>query len=373
LRSFSRKQWFALSGVLAVGTVATIWAARSCPAPPVESIREWAAISLGALWATALLALAPKFRITVVATWIALIGLIVGLDFLFPEAIGWSYENIFDPNTRWYDQTQVQGTWLLTGVFGFQSLAKLLSWLPWVLLASMPWVIADDRRIRIWLLLAILLTGSILSTSQRGPLLGATLAWIAFFSHDFVRRHHNRWKVLLPIALLGMAFITYAFTPSSILGGRVEALVNNEKAETDVGKNASYNVNFRKIMWGLSLESILRKPLGNPCIPDEEFLARGIHRTHAHNLFLHQYRERGWLWGSLHLALWIAALLSAWLSRRPEASALFGGIVCIVSQGMFDHPWFVLNHSIVLWFFLLSSFSLGSFDNLIKRKSSNAH
>ncbi|RYZ87969.1 MAG: hypothetical protein EOP06_11780 [Proteobacteria bacterium] len=361
-RKISGKLRWALTGIFLLGLATTIGASLGCGAIPGNGIREWAAMTIGMLCAANLLVLEPRQRRVVVGSWAALIVLLAFLDKAFPAAIDWQYAHIFDPHTRWYD-AQVASTRLLTGVFGFQSFAKLLSWVPWLALAFLPWLNEKRRGFILWVVFTALATGLILSTTQRGPFLGMLLGWVAYFAHARLRVFKR--DLLMPgvLAAALIAAVTFIATPREIFQGRVEAAVLPSAEATRSAKDASNNINFRKIMWGISLESVANHPLGDACIPEQTFKERGVYNTHSHNLFLHQFRERGWLWGIVHLALWLFALISAWRNQTAHASALFAGLICIMAQGMFDHPWFVLNHSMILSLYLLASIKLSVEEN----------
>ena len=107
-----------------------------------------------------------------------------------------------------------------------------------------------------------------------------------------------------------------------------------------------------------SLEQIATQPLGNACITEEKFRERGLTVTHAHNLFLQQFVGRGWLWGIAHFLLWIWAFTRALRSRRIEGHAWAAACISMSVGGLFDHPWFVLNHSILLCIVLLECLKL---------------
>ncbi len=114
-----------------------------------------------------------------------------------------------------------------------------------------------------------------------------------------------------------------------------------------------------------SLKLIAKNPTGNACYFFEDFeaetsdidkngkLVHMIHFGHAHNLIIQEYRERGWIWGSVHFLLWILALIGAWREKTYFGSSIFAGLTTIFILGLVDYPWPVLNHSIFLWIYLL--------------------
>jgi hypothetical protein len=364
---FSKKFSIRLISVFLIGTVFSFLGLKLCSGQDTAALREWAAMLFGALASLTFVALPPKNRAWVAAGWAIILLLLTVLDRFFPSSIDWLYVNVFDPNTRWFD-SETSRARILTGVFGFQSMGKLLSWAPWLTLAFTPWISRNRPAHWAWIFTASLFTGLILSTTQRAPLLGMSLAWVAYAIHGYAKEKKPQIVILAIIAgILSLAF-TFVFTPSPILDARVGsnygAQISNSaeaKAEPLESREVSLardNVNFRKRMWQLSLKTIAHFPLGNACLTDSDFREFHLYKNHSHNLFLHQFRERGWVWGLLHLFLWAIAALKCWQSKKPSAGALFAGITCICTQGMFDHPWFVMNQAMMLSIFLIASFNI---------------
>lgn len=350
-----KKRWCALF-ILVIGSIASVISAKLCNFESSSAIREWAAILFGFLCAAGLISLPGRQKISVVSGWIVILLSLAFLDKFYPATIDWLYSNAFDPNTKWFD-SETSNARILTGVFGFQSMGKLLSWTPWLLYIFIPKFRASQSRLA-WIFLASISTGLILSTTQRGPLLGMGFGWLAFCSHSLLRASDR--KIWLPamLAFLVSLAATWLFTPFEIFEARTSSITNQvEKESLNHEANlATDNVNFRKRMWQLSIFTIIKSPLGNSCIPNEEFTSRGLYSTHSHNLFLQQFRERGWIWGLIHFAIWMGAALMAWQSKQRYASGIFAAIICICVQGMFDHPWFVMNHAMILSVFLISAY-----------------
>ena len=98
----------------------------------------------------------------------------------------------------------------------------------------------------------------------------------------------------------------------------------------------------------VSLDAIREYPLGNACLPKSFFTERKISEAHSHNLFLEQFRSRGWIWGLLHLGLWLLAGFAFFRRSDARASAYLAVLTAIFICGFVDHPWFVLNQAIVL-------------------------
>src|SRR5690606_37493170 len=103
------------------------------------------------------------------------------------------------------------------------------------------------------------------------------------------------------------------------------------------------NAKFRVGMAAASLESIRENFWGDACIPKEFFSSRGLNEAHSHSLFLEQFRSRGWVWGAIHLLLWLIAGLSFFRGSDLRSSAYLAAFTAIFVSGLVDHPWFVLN------------------------------
>ncbi len=354
-RALSRRLYLILGVALTVGTVFAVIAAWQC-AWPHPTLREWSVILLGLLAATCFTLLPERDRGRVVVAWVGVVLATALLDALFPSAIQWLYAHLFDPDTGKHDLGEV-GWRSLGGVFGRQSLAKLLAWIPWVL-----WVqFAVDRsgtgfsrtRVAILASIAVLCSALILATSQRGAFVGAVAGWLAFAAHAAIRRRNRRFAIAALGALVLSGIVTVVVVPRHFIETRLGTLIGRSSGDA-FSEKADVNRDFRLSMWKLSVAVIADRPLGNACITAKEFEAAGVHHhNHSHNLILQQFRERGWIWGLLHLALWVGAWAGAWSLRSERGSALVALLTSTLVFGMFDHPWFVLNHSMVLWLMLL--------------------
>jgi hypothetical protein len=347
----------AIIAALAIGTAATLIAGSRCGMPPML-LREWFVITIGLAAGVCLALVPPRHRFAVFSGWMGVVLLAAVLDVFSPWVIDALYARIFDPETRYLDVREV-GARVLTGVFGRQSMAKLLAWLPW-LAAYGAWerfcAHVNSLRCRAAVLICgiigILSTGAILATSQRGPFLAAICAWIAFVLHLWWWRRDRRLIILGVVGLALSALATYLFVPKQILEPRVRSAIGLSPQGNPYGKTADDNRSFRTKMAVIAITTIVRSPLGDACIPVERFHEFGISPGHSHNLLLQQFRDRGWIWGLLHAWAWLLAALATWRRRTLGASLLFAGLTSVLVSGLFDHPWFVLNHAIVLGAYL---------------------
>ncbi len=346
-----------LLGVLAlaisIGTASVIAAGTPCRFP-TGLLREWFVLCLGLVAALCVFVLPERKRVGVLAIWFAGIYGSAALEGLAPSAIDWLYARIFDPMTRDYDVSEV-GRRVLTGVYGRQSMAKLLAWTPWLLIALAPRRVLLDRRWQLGLAgTAIASSALILATSQRGPLVGSLLGWSAFALYCGIRLKDWRAAGLTASAAIVSLSLTAALAPRDLVETRVRSLFGISN-DTRFATIADGNRDFRLAMTRFSLRVIAEHPFGHACITTEEFTRAGItNYQHAHNLILQQLRSLGWAWGATHLALWLAALAGAWRRRSVEGAALAAGIVTVLGLGVFDHAWQVLNHAMMLWLFILS-------------------
>jgi hypothetical protein len=371
-----RARWFepqkrAIAVVFGVFAFTSFIAAARCGFPK-PFLRESYLMLVGAFWGLSFVLLPQIFRIRVAATWVIVVLTSAAIDTWLPGVNLWLLGNVFDASTRNADFTELQ-TYVLTGVFGRQSLAKLMTWTPWILLLTA----AQDpvRSKRYWQLgvvSAFVATGSVLATTQRGALIAAILAALSFFG-TLVITEKLSWKLILS-GLLGVIVTGFIFkmtVPARIVESRLLGTLaataslfphtedpgeSAQPAKLDrLTNSANVNIGFRTAMLDLSVQSIIREPLGNACIPVEEFEKRGLTiGAHSHNLYIEQFRSRGWLWGSLHFALWVGAVLVTWrtTSGRLRAS-LIAALASFGMTGMFDQIWTVMNHSmligVILW------------------------
>jgi hypothetical protein len=325
---------------LVVGSLSTLIAGYSCHFP-LLLLREWAAICSGVLASVSFLLLPKENKKWVVFLWAAFIYAAVLMDTVLPSSIDWFYNNVFDPNTRLQDVNEVKGH-VLTGLFGRQSLAKILAWMPWVVILFYGFSIPTAG-------LAVFSTGIILATTQRGPLMAALMGWMIFILHRWFK-HKDKQSAILASAGMALSILSiFVLVPSEIRTQRLNSMTA-QSSNNAIEQNAIVNRNARFAMHKFAINQTLHHPLGNACIPDQDFKQVGLSPAHAHQLFLHQFRERGWIWGALHLILWIMAIIGAW--KAHENSALLAGLITTVGIGLVDHPWFVINHAMLMGIFL---------------------
>jgi hypothetical protein len=354
----TRRVFQGVGAAWVVGTFFTLLSAHRC-GMPAAFLREWATITVGLLAGLAVLVLPSRSRNQVFVGWFSLVFMSAVLEVFSPSAIDWLYAHIFDPETRKGDIAET-GMRVLTGVFGRQSLAKLMAWLPWLVLP-----LFERRVFWAWAGTAAL-SGWILSTSQRGPTFAAFAALVAFGIHRFfISRKKFVLGEMAGVLVIGLVAL-YLLVPREIVAPRVL----HEIAQTDANsanalRVSNGNADFRKNMTRASLHAIVEYPLGNACLSDAYFEPYGIHlAAHSHNLMLEQFRSRGWLWGLLHLTLWLLAGIGLWRSADLRSSAFFAAWVAVMVSGLVDHPWFVLNQAIVLGTILVAGLAALAHSNI---------
>lgn len=349
--------WFSVF-LISTGSLFTFIAASRCQ-PHAFIYREWAVFVLGWIGALAFFALTASERLIVVTAWGISIYLTSILDIVLPGTIDWLYAHVFDPQTRVNDISEL-GHRALTGVFGRQSLAKLLAWLPWIWLAVLvdaPLVgrLKKPFFIALWIII-LFSSAAILGTSQRGPFVAMLVAILVYGVHQGIRL--KKWKVFRA-SLAGTCLavlLTLALVPRAIWQPRMQSLLglsDSASKNMPAEQSAEDNKHIRIQMNRFSAQIIAESPLGNACIPESRFREAELFPAHAHNMILEQFRSKGWIWGAIHLMLWVAAGLSAWRLKNTFGSALTAGIASILISGLVDHPWPVLNHSLLLSAFLL--------------------
>lgn len=332
-------------------TIATVIAGIPCNFPS-PLLREWGAICLGLTCGLALTVLPKKSQLLVLSLWGTITFGSALLNLVSNYSIQWLYSNLFDPQTGIIDSAEV-GSQALSGIFGRQSMAKMLAWIPFLLLGfsfkyDNTW---NPKRLALFVACASF-TGLILATTQRGPFIGALTGWIAFSMHQFSRMKKKKMAALGIAGLALSIAINVSVLRNTTTLARLKSIVGMFDQNSE-SKIAASTVDFRKRLMRVSLKSIKDHPLGNPCIPSAEFVNEQVFQTHSHSLILHQYRERGWIWGTLHLALWILALIGAARKRTTEGSFLFAAIIATLTLGLVDQPWFVINHAMVLGLLLI--------------------
>ncbi len=342
----------------AIGSVASVIAALGCQTSVAIFYREWFVMILGCLAGMCFLLLPKKNVKKIVLVWAVIVFGSGLLEVIAPSSIQWLYAHLFDPNTQEGDFREV-GRSVLTGVFGRQSMAKLLSWIPWLLVLVF-W--NRPRANNRWLVVLVVVGfASIFGTSQRGPFLAALMGCLVFAGHQFwinKNKRHAAWGVGVFALSIVLSFVV---TPRDIWAPRVKSLVGAPaKPRDEVQRIAEGNIRIRQQITAFSFQQIARHPLGNACIAQEEFDLAGLPVAHSHNLFLEQFRSRGWIWGLVHAGLWAVAFWGAWRSRGPLGSTLSGALATVLIGGVFDHPWWVLNHAMILGIFLVSGLWLVS-------------
>jgi hypothetical protein len=205
-------------------------------------------------------------------------------------------------------------------------------------------------------------------TSQRGPFISGIVACLFLFIHQYVQLKNKKALISGLLSVIAISIITLIFVPKRILIPRLSALTyifDQSEVKTKIYGDsipieaARYNQNLRVQHAKLALNVISKNPFGNSCITEQEFLINKIFPPgHAHNMFLQQFRERGWAWGAFHLVMWILAALGFWRSQNTKASILFAGITSVIISGLFDHPWFVINQSLILGIYLILGLDL---------------
>ncbi|MBY0472077.1 hypothetical protein K2X30_13000 [bacterium] len=336
----------------AIGSVASVIAALGCQTSVAIFYREWFVMIVGCLAGICFLLLPRENVKKIVLVWAVIVFGSGLLEVIAPSSIQWLYAHLFDPNTQEGDFREV-GRSVLTGVFGRQSMAKLLSWIPWLLVLVF-W--NKPRKNNRWVFVfGVLAFASILGTSQRGPF-GAALCGLAVFAaHQFWINKNKRHAVWGVGAIGATVVLSFILVPQDIWSPRVKSLVGAPAKETDrAQKVAEENIDIRREMWAFSFRRIAMHPLGNACITSVEFNTARIPMSHSHNIILEQFRSRGFIWGTVHFALWILACWGAWHSKGVLGSALSGALATVLVGGMVDHPWWVLNHAMVLGIFFVS-------------------
>ncbi|HAR44124.1 MAG TPA: hypothetical protein DCS07_16075 [Bdellovibrionales bacterium] len=345
-----KRNWTLLGLTLGLGSAGTLVAAISCSFPP-DLIREWAVICIGIAGALSLAVLPQSQFRKVIICWSVIIFGSVVLNLVFPEALNFINAHLFDPIRQVPDDPNNIN--FLMGFFDTASLAKLLVWIPWLLMWSDSRLETSPGYRRVLFYLSILGVCAILAltTTQRGPFVGLLAGAVAFLIHiALVGRRYHLLKQSGIILLLALALIP-VFVPKNVLIYRVFPLIH--KSNPTLSNPATASITQRERHLKLAFETIRGNPLGYPCIAPEEYARRQIAVPgHSHNIILEQFRSRGWIFGLWHFGIWLFALLIYWRSPSLRHSALLGGVVTTLVLGLADHPWFVINHALVLGTFL---------------------
>ncbi|MGE0616440.1 MAG: O-antigen ligase family protein [Bacteriovoracia bacterium] len=351
-----------------IGSASTLVAAIPCEMP-TAFLRDWAATLFGGL-AGFCLCLLPKRPASFVLYAIA--ALVLGsaaLDLVSPSAVDWLLQNFFDPKTNAQYVSESKHR-LLGGIFGKQSLAKLLAWVP--ALVALAWV--RTRAVRTFppgpasaiLALSFACISLSLATTQRGPFV-AGIAGLAIAIVHYLRHHRvpslSRKRLWAAFAggLAICVAAAFLILPTDILSVRLKSLLwlNQGVEPSSLGYTADGNRDMRIRATLFSLDKIRQNPLGDACIPWNDFNVYALEFSHAHSLILEQLRSRGWIWGILHLLLWVLAWLRAWRDPTLEATLILAAVTTTWVLGLFDHPWWVINQAMVLSFILFSGLACG--------------
>lgn len=355
--------WLILIMGYGIGTLTVFYGLSQCEWR-TQLLRDWVLHLAAAGWGLAFFMLKRPQQNLVLVAWLVWVVLACVIDWIFPDFQNFLYAQIFDPQTRTWDQLEVGD--VLTGVFGRQTLAKFLAWLPWFLpLLFTPSSRFPQKHFHFMAGMAAVLVfaGVVLATSQRGPFL-SVLASSAICLALYARREGLR-KSTLALMMTGfivaVSSLTILFVPQQILESRVRSLIGLTP-QGRLGQQADSNTQFRRNMISFSLDVIRENPMGKACIGNWDFWNRGTMAAHAHHLFLQEYRSRGWFWGTFHLLLWLAAGWFLYRSLAHDWATIFwfGGFLSIVFTGQFDYPWMALSQSLVIWVFLWKGLSSGS-------------
>lgn len=354
-RRFDPKLSFKFACVLAVGTWANLVSGFLCYPWPFGHFREWFVILLTFSYALGFFLTSRSLKLEILNIWLVVLFGMSLLDILFPSATTFLIKNFFDSQTH-ADMWEL-GQRALASIWGRQSLAKMLCFVPWVWLCFYRKI---DKISIFVILAAIPLT---VATTQRAAVIAEFGAITVFLTVRYGVR------ILTPKIILGavstlvlMAALTFAVVPKRIWEPRVMSFVLSEiptEHATDLSwRSAFSNRDYRLKMFLFSKEIIKESPLGNACIPLKRFEKYDFQARSSHNLFVEQFRERGWIWGTLHLLLWLAATVVAFRTKDSMDRALrLAALSTVWIAGQFDHIWQAINHALILWIIILTPFN----------------
>jgi hypothetical protein len=360
LTTWNTRQRKLLAGVATIGALFTGLAWLNCR-PNHAVLREGFVMGAGVIAAIAFQRFNSAEKLRIGLVWSGLLLLTCLFDFFRTGVNPWLLQNLFDPMTIHEGTEELRSDNILRGVFGRQSLAKLLAWLPFITLA-LAWSdrAPNARQFSLGFCSLLAFGAFILPTSQRGPFLGFAAGVILLAVLGARSFSKKRIAAMTALVLIGSFSVAWLRTDSGIWESRVAPYLpkSDGKIDLKVLKHSQGTVYFRRDMTLFSLEQIAQNPLGNACIAEEKFRERGLIATHSHNLFLQQFIARGWIWGLIHLLLWAWAFARTMRSRNIAGAAWAAACASMTMGGLFDHPWFVLNHSILLCVVLLESLKL---------------
>ncbi len=344
---------------LGLGMIASFIANFGCAGIPNNVVREWVAVSIGTLVALFLYQSSDTRRSMVVHFWMILIAVLCLLDILWKPGSLKLSETLFSAESVLRDIREA-GDEVLGSVFSRQSLAKILVLLPWLFLALRK----GAPSLRHWCIAGIFWSLTF-STSQRAAVLAIFIALFAFLCHLVFHRGLKYKFILAGIsATAALVLLSVILTPKPILLSRgpqfMKKLYSEDlKRVEGLEKTASDNVEFRKRTFLVTLDVIRASPLGNPCVSQASFDARAVIPAHSHNLFLEQFRARGWIFGFLFFAVYSFGVFLCFRNSAIQGGVRFAALAALFVLGMFDQPLFVINHAVLIGWILLESFRGG--------------
>ncbi|RYZ88004.1 MAG: O-antigen ligase domain-containing protein, partial [Proteobacteria bacterium] len=249
---------------------------------------------------------------------------------------------------------------LLQGFYDIASFGKLLSWAPWLLALA---VSLDHKKLGTKPLIFFVVINGIflafaLRTSQRGPVMAGIFALAVAVLHHSRNQKNYRFVFQAGLICLLLVGLVTMILPRALLETRIIPLFSsNWSSETLHQDQSRTSISQRTLIWSYGIDSVKKYPLGKPCIDAASYDRLGIPQiSHSHNEFLEQARTRGWIFGLFNLVFWIFAWINYARRRDLVATAHLGGLSSVAALSLVDHPWFVLNHSLIIGVFLLAGF-----------------
>ncbi len=344
---------WSLVSFIGLGSVVTYVSNQTCDTSSMH-FREWAVMSTGMIAACSFALLSTQYQRFILFFWVSVLSTALLINYASVDLLNMIHRNIFDPS-----RVLAPDQFLLQGFYDIASFGKLLSWAPWLLGIG---ICLGRKRLPsqalfVFVVLNLVFLIFSLRTTQRGPLLGGVLAMVVATIH--YARNQKNFRILYQVAAVGVAvaLIGAVLLPREIIDKRIKPILTRNWDSEVLRKDESRSsISQRSLIWTYAKKSISEYPLGTTCIDRIEFKRKGIElwTAHMHNEFLEQTRSRGWLWGAFFTCFWIFSWLTYWRRRDPVATLFLGGLTCVIGLSLVDHPWFVLNHSVVIGVFLLS-------------------
>ena len=234
LSKWNSKRRALLAGVTLIGTISTLIAWTYCR-PSHAILREGFVMAAGAIAAIAFQRFSSREKMRIGLIWAGLLLLTCLFDVLRTGVNTWLLENFFDPMTAREGVEELQANDILRGVFGRQSLAKLLAWVPFVALALV-WSNRPPTQRAFYVGFGSLLVfgAFILPTSQRGPFLGFA-AGVLLLGGLSLRVFSRKITVALTaIVLLGSFSAAWLRTDSGVWESRVAPFLPNSEGKIDL-------------------------------------------------------------------------------------------------------------------------------------------